>query len=285
MTDFHDERRCELGEGPLWHPLRGQLYWFDILGKRLMTQEGGSPREWQFDEHVSAAGWIGRDALLVASETALFRFDLVTGAREDLVALEADNPLTRSNDGRADPLGGFWIGTMGKAAEKGAGSIWRYYRGELRRLYSGISITNAICFSPDGDFACFTDTDSCHIQRVALDGNGWPAVDPVVHVDTRAEGLRPDGAVIDRAGNIWVAHWGAGCVAAYDRSGRPLTRIDLPVRQPSCPAFGGDDMTTLFVTSAQKGMTEADRAAAPHSGKVFRIATDHRGQYEHQVIL
>lgn len=285
MTAFHDERRCELGEGPLWHPLREQLYWFDILGKRLMTQENGAPREWQFDEHVSAAGWVGRDALLIASESALFRFDLVTGAREHLVALEADNPVTRSNDGRADPYGGFWIGTMGKAAEAGAGSIWRYFRGELRRLYPKISISNAICFAPDGDFACFTDTDSCQIQRVSLDADGWPVSDPVVHVDTRAEGLRPDGAVIDREGNLWVAHWGAGCVAAYAPDGKPLTRIDLPVRQPSCPAFGGADMTTLFVTSAQKGMTEDQRAAEPHSGKLFRIEASHRGQYEHQVIL
>ena len=112
MTDVFDIRRCELGEGPLWHPERKQLYWFDIPGKRLLTQNDDGPQEWHFPGCVSAAGWIDRDTLMIASETALFRFNLETGSKRDIVALESDNPVTRSNDGRADPFGGFWIGTM-----------------------------------------------------------------------------------------------------------------------------------------------------------------------------
>ena len=92
---------------------------------------------WQFDEHVSAAGWIDHDRLLIASETRLFSFNLATQAQQTVVALEAKDPRTRSNDGRADPWGGFWIGTMGKQAEAGLGGIYRYYQGTLRPLYSG----------------------------------------------------------------------------------------------------------------------------------------------------
>ena len=117
MSEVFDATPCELGEGPLWHLERNQLFWFDIIGMRLHAREGDETRTWQFGEHVSAAGWIDRDRLLIASETALFSFDLGTGRHETVCPLEADEPRTRSNDGRADPWGGFWIGTMGKAAD------------------------------------------------------------------------------------------------------------------------------------------------------------------------
>ena len=129
MTALFDPRMCDLGEGPVGHPDRQQLFWFDILGKRLLSQTSDGPQEWHFPELVSAAGVIDRDTLMIASETALFRCNLETGAKREIAALEADNPTTRSNDGRADPFGGFWIGTMGKQAEPGAGAIYRYYRG------------------------------------------------------------------------------------------------------------------------------------------------------------
>ncbi len=149
----HDDRACELGEGALWHPGRQALFWFDILANRLLCRDADGPRAWQFDRHVSAAGWIDRDSLLIASETDLFRLDLQSGRQTRLVALEPDNPATRSNDGRADPQGGFWIGTMGKGGETGAGALYRWYRGELRCLRQGMTVPNAICFAPAGDLA------------------------------------------------------------------------------------------------------------------------------------
>ena len=81
VATVYDCRPCELGEGPLWHPIREQLFWFDIIGKRLLTRNGDAAQHWQFAEHVSAAGWIDRDRMLIASDSALFRFDLTTGAR------------------------------------------------------------------------------------------------------------------------------------------------------------------------------------------------------------
>jgi sugar lactone lactonase YvrE len=123
-----DNRPCELGEGPLWHPQRGQLFWFDITGQRMLSVEKGEQRQWRFPEMVSAAGWVDRDMLLIAGERDLFLFDVETEEIQTLVELEADNRTTRSNDGRADPQGGFWIGTMGKKAEPGAGAIWRYHK-------------------------------------------------------------------------------------------------------------------------------------------------------------
>ncbi len=280
-----DDRACTLGEGPLWHPLRQQLYWFDILGNRLLTRRGDQAHEWSFAEHVSAAGWVGRDELLIASESALFRFNLETGTRSDLVALEADRPQTRSNDGRADPQGGFWIGTMGKKAEQGAGAIWRYYRGELRRLYDGISIPNSIAFVPGGKIAQFSDSAARKVMRVALDAEGWPIGAPSVFLDLNGGRPEPDGAVIDAEGVLWLAEWGAGRVAAYAPDGTFIRAVTFDAPHTSCPAFGGPDMTTLYCTTAREHLDAAALAAHPKSGMTFAAANMAKGQDEHQVIL
>jgi sugar lactone lactonase YvrE len=282
---IHDDRRCELGEGALWHPQRGQLYWFDILGKRLLTRGEDGPQEWHFAQMVSAAGWISRNEIMIASESALFRFNLETGNRHEVMPLEADNALTRSNDGRADPYGGFWIGTMGKKAQKGAGSIWRYYRGTLRRLYTGITIPNAISFPADGQTAHFADTMTGRVKRVSLDADGWPRGEPSVYLDLAAEGLNPDGAVCDAEGRIWVAQWGASRVACYGRDGAFVRSVAFDAPHTSCPAFGGEGLTTLFCTTALEHMDAAARAAHAHAGMTLAVADVAKGIPEPQVIL
>lgn len=277
-----DDRPCALGEGPLWHPLRSQLFWFDILNKRLMSRTDAGQQEWHFPEMVSAAGWISADRLLIASETRLFSFDPETGAEKTVVALEADQMSNRSNDGRADPQGGFWIGTMGKGAEPGAGSIWRYYKGEMRRLFPKITISNSIAFPPDGKTAQFSDTATGRVMRVALDKDGWPKGEPDVFLDLKAEGLNPDGAVVDATGLTWLAEWGASRVAAYAPDGTRQRSVPFDAPHTSCPAFGGD---TLFCTTALQGMDGAARASFPLAGMTFMATGVARGQAEHQVIL
>ena len=280
-----DQRRCELGEGPLWHPIREQLFWFDILDKKLLTQSASGPQEWQFDSLVSAAGWVDRDTLLIASETALLRFDLLSGAQSVVCALESDRADTRSNDGRADPLGGFWIGTMSKTQTTGAGAIYRFYKGELRCLFNGLTIPNSICFPPSGSFAHFSDTTTGCVMRVTLDADGWPNAAPEVFLDLTAQGLNPDGAVIDAAGVMWLAQWGAARVAAYAPDGQFLRAIPFDAPHTSCPAFGGPGHATLFCTTALEGMNIAARHAHPNAGKTMAISDIAIGQYEHQVTL
>lgn len=281
-VEVFDDRPCTLGEGPLWHPTRKQLFWFDIIGQRLLTRTHDGPQEWQFDACVSAAGWVDNDRLLIASDEDLSVFDLRDGTSEYVTTLEADNPKTRSNDGRADPQGGFWIGTMGHNAEAGAGALYRYYQGELRRLHRNVTIPNATCFTPDGHHAYFADTAKNTVWRYALDADGWPDGTPDVYLDHRIEGLNPDGAVVDANGNFWCAQWGASRVACYNPSGNLIEEIVLPVPQPTCPAIGGGH---LYVTTALQGLPDATKDTAPLSGQTLRIATAIKGQPEHQVIL
>lgn len=279
-AEVHDPRVCHLGEGPLWHPLRGELFWFDIFGQRLLADDG---RAWAFDVLASAAGWVDRTRLLIATERDLRLFDVETGASETVAALEADNPATRSNDGRADPYGGFWIGTMGKGGEPEAGAIYRFYRGEVRQLYPDITIPNAICFPPGGGSAYLADTHRHLVWRVALDAEGWPAGERAVFLDHLAEGVNPDGAVVDTEGRMWCAEWGAARVRCYGPDGRVLHTVEIPAAQPTCPALTPEGR--LFVTSATAGMPSEKAATDPHAGKTYAARVPATGQPEHKVIL
>ncbi|MDB6178331.1 SMP-30/gluconolactonase/LRE family protein [Paracoccus sp. Z330] len=275
------DTRCQLGEGPLWHPLREELFWFDILGQCLMARPmQGEERRWQFDEYVSAAGWVDHQSLLLASETGLYRFDIASGQRSLIVPLEADNPVTRSNDGRADPWRGFWIGTMGKNAEPEAGAIYRFYEGELRKLVSGMTITNAICFAPDKTQAYYVDTAKGQVMRQPLNReNGWPDGAPSVYLDFSGQDVGADGAVTDRDGCFCVALWGGARVECYDGQGILRNRVELPASQATCPAFGGEGMKTMFVTSAAK---DDEMQGA---GMTFAVETTVAGNPEPRVRL
>ena len=278
---IHDDTNCLLGEGPMWHPEQADLFWFDIYARRLHRKG----QHWDFPLLVSAAGWVDRDTLLVASEVGLHRFDILSGAHEKLADIEGDNPVTRSNDGRADPQGGFWIGTMGKGAETGAGSIWRYYKGEVRRIIPGITITNAICFAPDGTTAYFADSATQIIHLVRLDSDGWLAGAPELFIDLSGTPYTPDGAVVAADGTLWNAQWGTSRVAVYDTAGREIAAHAFPALQTSCPAFGGPDLTTLYCTSAAAGLGQSALATTPHQGRTFAVPTATRGQAEHRVLL
>lgn len=288
QAEIFDTHTCTLGEGPFWHPLRGQFYWFDIMGKKLLTHGADGPKEWRFEEYVSAAGWVSENELIIASQTALFLFDLEAGKTlRKLCDLEATDPMTRSNDGRADSFGGFWISTMSINAEPNAGAIYRYYKGELRCLYTEITIPNSICFSPDGRYAYYSDTAEKTIRRQKLNPeNGWPTGASELWLDVSGEGLNPDGSVVDMRGCLWNAQWGASRVACYNPDGVLLQTIACPeASQTSCPAFGGVDQTDLLITTARIGLSAKVLESQPMAGATFLAKDVVQGQKEHQVIL
>jgi sugar lactone lactonase YvrE len=281
MASIFSNTVCTLGEGPLWHPEEQALYWFDIVGKRLYRSDGETEQSWDFDEHVSAAGWVEKGVLLIASETSLSVFETRTGESSFVHPLEIDTPETRSNDGRADPWGGFWIGTMAKDKTPKAGAIYRYRDGTLTKLFDNITISNAICFTPDRKHAFYTDTPTRKILRVKLDTDGFPEERPELFTDLNEAGLNPDGAVVDAEGNLWVAQWGASRVACYGPDGEMIRAINVPGSQASCPVFGGPDLSTLFVTTAREDMdTPGDT-----DGMTFSVPSGTTGQKENRVIL
>lgn len=278
---------CTLGEGPLWHPIRQQLFWFDIPAGLLYCSNGAGEviKNWNFGEPASAAGWVDENTLLVATASRLQKFDIIEGSWTTVHDLEAENDLTRSNDGRIGPDGSFWIGTMARDGSPYLGAFYRYAQGHFQTLIEPASIPNATCFSPDRKIAYLADTRKRIIWRWALDESGAPKGEYEVHINLRDDNLNPDGAVCDAEGYLWNAQWGASRVARYAPDGSLDRVIDLPVSQPTCPAFGGPNLKTLYVTSASDGLNDENLEKEPLAGKVFALETDVEGLAEHQAIL
>jgi len=288
LADVFLDTPFELGEGPIWHDERGELFWCSILAGELNACDAGGDnhRSWSFHEAVSAAAIVDRDTLLVATASGLSRFDIDSGTREPVCSFPQTETPVRSNDGRAGPGGAYWISTMGRNAEPAAGALYRFAGGVLAAKRRRMTIPNATCFSPDGAWAYFSDLAAQTIMRWRLDpGHGDSIGEPEIFIDLRSENLMPDGAVVDREGCIWNAQWGAGRVARYDPDGRFIEEVTVPTSQVTCPAFGGPDMKTLFVTSAWQGMTAEARRTDPLAGAVFAAEVPVAGQPEYRVDL
>ena len=273
----------ELGEGPIAHPGRGTLIWFDILERRVYERAfmGGEPRVHELDVMASAAALVDGSRILVATEVDLRLLDLDTGTAQPICPFLDKGPQLRANDGRVHPSGAFWIGSMGKNAEPEAGGLWWFRAGELRLLFDSITIPNAICFSPDGRAAHFADSDKRMIWRVEVHPDtGLPVGQPATFKQFAQDEGAPDGAVIDADGNIWIAAWGASAVYAMAPNGRRLETCGLPVSQPTCPAFFGPALTELAVTSARENMSAEAIAAEPMAGSVLKLRRCVRGKRE-----
>ncbi|MGJ4891865.1 SMP-30/gluconolactonase/LRE family protein [Bradyrhizobium sp. HKCCYLRH3099] len=278
---------CHLGEGPTYDRATDTAWWFDIREGLLFEAKigGGEVRRHVLGKMASALGRIDAKRQLIVAEDGLFIRTIADGALSLYLPLEADNPATRSNDSRVHPSGTFWIGTMGRKAERGLGAIYALHRGEIVRLFPNVTIPNAICFTADGATGYFADTDENVLYRVALDPQtGLPRGEPEVLLrHTGIGGL--DGAVVDAEGRIWNARWGGGCVDVYSPQGEHLRSVAVPASQASCPAFVGPDLSRLLVTSAWQDMDTAAKAADPGHGQTFLLDVGARGRAEPDVVL
>jgi sugar lactone lactonase len=284
LSDWH----CHLGEGCTYDPATDTAWWFDILERTLFEADlaSGMVNSHALPLMASVLAVIDDRRQLLATENGLYIRDIADGRLALHVPLEADNAATRSNDGRVHPCGALWIGTMSRSAEKGAGAIYRFFRGELRQLYAGITIPNAICFSPDGATAYFTDSSEGILYRVAIDpSNALPAGEPVSLFDHRGGVGGLDGAVVDSDGLIWNARWGGSCIDVYTPEGERVRSIRVPAKQPSCPVFVGRNFDRLLVTTGWEGMDEHARAADPHHGRTFILDVGARGRPEPRIRL
>jgi sugar lactone lactonase YvrE len=283
------DSQCSLGEGPLWHVGRQQLFFLDINEQTLfaVTAGGDVADSWLFNETVAALAVLDDDRLVLATDTGLKEFDLSSGGMNRINEIEADNPQTRTNDSRVHPSGAFWIGTMTRSEEEASiGAVYHYRAGALTTLKSGIRIPNATCFSPDGRIAYWTDTPTKKIMQVATDpATGLPVGEWTLFADLSEGRGYPDGAVVDSEGYLWNAKWGGSCVVRHAPDGSIDRVVEVPVSQVTCPAFGGPDLKTMFITTAAKTLSAEQLAAEKHAGSLFAIELDVAGQAETSILL
>jgi len=270
MAELAIDIRAELGEGPLWDATRGILWWVDILGAAVHAFDPatGTDRAIPVGEHVGTVVTRRNGGLLVALRSGLAACDPASGRLERWADPECGRPDLRFNDGKCDPQGRFWAGTMAYDTTAGAGNLWRLDPDRsLHRMLSGVTISNGVAWDAGRGWFYHIDSPTRCISVFDFDApSGAIAHRRTAITCTAADGF-PDGCVLDAEGLLWVAHWGAGQVVRWDpRSGRAVQRIRVPVDQPSAVALVG---TRLFITSARTGLTPERLAQQPLAGGIF----------------
>jgi len=274
-----------LGESPLWHPDEGVLYWVDIPGRRLHCWDPAraAHRHWDLESETGCCAPVMGGGLLLAMRDGLWRFDPSDGRRKRLAEPPYDPATERFNDGKADPQGRFWAGTIYDPRDAPKAALYRFENGQLDRVAGDITTSNGLAWSPDGGTMYWADTQAHEIRAFDFDPQDgslsrrrvFAAFPPkAAGQDLAGYGGRPDGATVDREGAYWVAMYEGQRLLRLSPDGALLREIALPVRCPTMPCFGGPDLRTLYVTTAREKRPAEELAAQPLAGCVLSLRVD-----------
>lgn len=265
---------CRLGEGPCWDHESGSLYWVDIKACTLHRYgvAGGEVQHWFLPEPVGAVVSRIQGGLLLALRRGFATFDPQTGALHRLFDPEPESPQNRLNDGKCDALGRFWVGSMHDPEQQPTGHLYRLDPDlRLRCFPMGFVVTNGPCWSGDGRTFYFNDSVQRRIYAFAFDLAKGQLGPRRLFAQVPPDAGHPDGQCVDAEDCLWTAHWNGGRVTRYRPDGTVDRVVALPTPLVTSCCFGGQDLSTLYVTTARAGLTPAALDAAPLSGGLFAI--------------
>jgi len=290
---------CELGESPFWHPHERALYWLDIPGRAVLRTRGdiGAPsvERWALPTEPGCMAPARSGGLVIALRDGIYRAREWGGALQVLATVDHDVRTMRFNDGKCDAQGRFWAGTINEAKDGATAALYCLDpsagpAAALVRMADGVTTANGLAFLPSARQLYWADT-AAHVVRCwhwSPDTNvlaeprvfrrfddkpaDWSAAAPGSYAG------RPDGATLDADGNYWVAMFEGAQLQQLASDGRTLAALALPARCPTMPCFGGDDLRTLFVTTARKGRPAQELSQWPDSGSVMFQHTAQAGR-------
>ncbi|MEA2673465.1 MAG: hypothetical protein QOI92_657, partial [Chloroflexota bacterium] len=268
---------CELGEGPVWDARTGRIVWVDILGRHVYlhdpttgaTESIATPLDVGAIVPRRAGGFMAalQDGFWVVGDGPVRRAATVREAR----------PEIRFNDGKCDPAGRFWAGTMPYDEASPVGSLYRLdFDGTVARLLDGVTISNGLAWSGDGTTLHYIDTPTRRVDAFSYDAATGEIANRRTAIEIPESAGSPDGMAIDAEDGLWVALWGGSAVHRYV-NGKLDRVVALPVSQPTSCAFGGTNLDELYITSAWKGLAPAARREEPLAGNLFRFLPGVRG--------
>jgi len=271
--------RCRLGECPVWSAKEGALWFTDITGRQLhrFRPDAGDHDVVPADEEVGCLALVRGGGLIVGSRSGIWLLGTDGTRLRQLGENPEDTTASRFNDGRVDPQGRFWLGTIDETRSRRSAHLYRFDRRGLRAIESDILTSNGLAFSPDGKWMYHADTRRWTVYRYAFDGATGTAHDREVFVEFDKDAkdrARPDGAAVDAEGCYWTALYEGGRVQRYSPRGKLLGEYQVPTRSPTMPAFGGPDLKTLYVTTAREGSSKAELGQPSRSGGLFSMRVD-----------
>jgi sugar lactone lactonase YvrE len=265
---------ADLGEGPTWDARTRVLIWVDITGCLVHRFDPVTGRDEtsEVDRPVGAAVPTTSGRLALAAHDGFFLLDPATGRMEQMAEVETDVAETTLNDGKCDPYGRFWAGTKDAEGSRPVGALYRLSSDhELVRILTGVRISNGLGWSPDQRSMYYIDSPTHGIDVLDFE----PERGDVSHrrrlVDLPVGWGLPDGMTVDEEGFLWVAFWGGSAVRRIAPDGRVVAVVELPVSQVTSCAFGGDDLSDLYVTSARDSLSEAELKKQTYAGGIFRL--------------
>ena len=261
------------GEGAIWHPDRNTLFFVDIEGQKLYEYFPKQNRCfcWTFEKMVTTVVPETKNTVIIALQNEIIRFNLGTQETNTLACIDDKNGTLRCNDGKCDPEGRFWFGTMVLDAPPGSASLYTLlHGGKVKEQLNGITISNGIGWSKDERFMFYIDTQSQKIMRYFFDAGNATIKEDRMLVEVPEDMGSPDGMTLDADGNLWVAHWnGYGVYCYHGETGKLLAKIEIPVPNVTSCAFGGEQCNTLFITTARSGLSMNELKKYPLSGSLF----------------
>jgi len=276
------DARCELGEGIIWDAGRACLWWTDIDGRQIWKCDPATRATERFTppDRVGFLAVATNGRLLLGAAKALY---MATPGADGtlpvtrLVDLEPDLPTTRANDAKADRHGNVVFGTLDE--QKPRQALGRFYQFSSKHGLRPLDlprcrVSNSISFSPDGRTLYFTDTPTGIIRRGDYDAAAAAVTNVRDFVVIDSHDGHPDGSIVDADGCLWNCAWGGAIVRRFTPAGRLDRSVEIPTNNPTCPAFGGAGLASLYVTSSRQQHTPDELAAAPHAGGVFTARVD-----------
>ena len=268
------EVQSQLGEGPSWLPRRRQLLWVDIEKSRIHLFDPARRENQTFEigSHVGCAVPGTDGNVFFAGAKGFGHLDLGSGRVSWITHPEAHLPGNRFNDGKADPAGRFWAGSLSYAEKEPIGALYVLDEHRVARtVVPGVTISNGLGWSPDHRTLYYIDTPTMRVDAFDFD----PATSAITNSRTVIripEGIGyPDGLTLDREGMIWIGMWDGWSVTRWDpKSGRQLARIPLPVARVTACCFGGENLDELYLTTASTRLDAASLAKQPLAGSLFR---------------
>ncbi|REG92090.1 SMP-30/gluconolactonase/LRE family protein [Algoriphagus antarcticus] len=274
--------QCFLGESPYWSVERQSFFWVDIENGKLFEHQldSGKTTIKSFPHRLTLVLGGEGGELILALDRKIASFDLSTEKLAWLTEVESDLPLNRFNDGKCDAKGRLWIGTLSTKFTKGSGSLYRVGKDlKPEKQLDQLTISNGMAWTADNQTFYFIDTPTRQIKAYHFELETGEIEFNRVAVEISEELGFPDGMCIDQEGMLWVAHYGGSGVYRWNpTTGELIEKIELPVPHVTSCAFGGSNMDTLLITTAQENLSKDQLKEYPLSGDVFLVKTETRGE-------
>lgn len=271
------DERFIVGESPRWHEDEQALYWVDIYRPSIerLVPATGARATWPMPERIGCFSFCRDGRLIAGMQSGIAFVDLAEGTAERVFDLAPENPEARFNDGRADPQGRFWVGSMLESMDRKTNVLYRYDPdGSCREMVGDLICPNGLAFGPDGRTLYHSDSRQDFVWAWDLDPSTGSLSNRRVFVAGDPSEGRPDGAAVDAEGFYWIACVGAWRIARFAPDGTVDRVIGVPVQRPTAVTLGGADFRTLYITTAIFPLGDAALAKQPLAGAVFATDVD-----------